>query len=161
MNDLEQLPLKDIHLPDPVSWWPLAAGWWLVVLVCILMAGGIWWWLRTNVPKRRIRKLRDLARSELTRLEAEYAVSNDTCKLLQDVSILIRRMALSISPRRQVAGLCGQEWAHWLQCHGLDERSLELLLKGPYTRVATSDVLTLTRQCRQWLRHIEPVDIAP
>lgn len=161
MNDLEQLPLKDIHLPDPVSWWPLAAGWWLVVLICILTAGGIWWWLRTNAPKRRIRKLRDLARSELARLEAEYAVSNDTCKLLQDVSILIRRMALSISPRRQVAGLCGQEWAHWLQRHGLDERSLELLLKGPYTRVATSDVLTLTRQCRQWLRHIEPVDIAP
>ena len=161
MNDLEQLPLKDIHLPDPVSWWPLAAGWWLVVLICIVTAGGICWWLRTNAPKRRIRKLRDLARSELARLEAEYAVSNDTCKLLQDVSILIRRMALSISPRRQVAGLCGQEWAHWLQCHGLDERSLELLLKGPYTRVATSDGLTLTRQCRQWLRHIEPVDIAP
>ena len=39
MNDLqEQLKdLRDIHLPDPVSIWPLAPGWWaLMILVPVL-----------------------------------------------------------------------------------------------------------------------------
>jgi hypothetical protein len=30
---LEQL--KDIHLPDPVSWWPLAWPWWLLLTTAI------------------------------------------------------------------------------------------------------------------------------
>ena len=28
-NPLDQL--ADIHLPDPVSWWPLAPGWWMLL----------------------------------------------------------------------------------------------------------------------------------
>ncbi len=38
-----ELPLRDLHLPDAVGWWPLAPGWWgghcnriaLIRLVCI------------------------------------------------------------------------------------------------------------------------------
>jgi hypothetical protein len=29
--DLSQL--KDIHLPDDISWWPLAIGWWLLITI--------------------------------------------------------------------------------------------------------------------------------
>jgi hypothetical protein len=152
MNNFEQLPLKDIHLPDPVSWWPLAVGWWMLILLCVLATAGFLWWLRVSAPKRRRGKIRKLVRDELGRLEAEYKVSNDAGRLLQDVSILIRRLAMSLSPRGQVAGLCGQDWADWLRRQGLDEQSLTMLLEGPYTRVAPSDVTTLTGQCRQMLR---------
>lgn len=153
MNNFEQLPLKDIHLPDPVSWWPLAVGWWLVILLGVLATAGFLWWFRASAPKRRRGKLRKLARDELGRLEAEYKVSNDAGRLLQDISILIRRLAMSLSPRGQVAGLCGQDWADWLRRQGLDEQSLTLLLEGPYTRVAPSDVTTLTGHCRQMFRN--------
>jgi len=37
-NPLDQL--RDIHLPEAVSWWPLAPGWWLLmVLTCLLLVG--------------------------------------------------------------------------------------------------------------------------
>lgn len=151
MNNFEQLPLRDIHLPDPVSWWPLAVGWWLVILVCVVAAAGLWWWFRVNAPQRRMRKLRKLARLELGRLEAEYKAGNDAGRVLQDISILIRRLAMSLCPRGEVAGLCGRDWADWLRHRGLDEQSLTMLLEGPYTRVAPPDVMTLTGNCRQWL----------
>ncbi len=30
--------LKDIHTPDPISWWPLAPGWWISLLLIIAIA---------------------------------------------------------------------------------------------------------------------------
>ena len=37
MNPSDPLAqLKDIHLPDAVSWWPLAIGWWIVAIIAIV-----------------------------------------------------------------------------------------------------------------------------
>ena len=29
--------LRDIHLPEPVSWWPPALGWWLVAMTVMTL----------------------------------------------------------------------------------------------------------------------------
>ena len=38
--DPDQLPLRDLHLPEAVGWWPLAPGWW--VLIALAIAGCIY-----------------------------------------------------------------------------------------------------------------------
>ena len=34
-NPLDQL--RDIHLPEPISWWPLAPGWWLLIIIALAL----------------------------------------------------------------------------------------------------------------------------
>lgn len=160
MNDPAQLPLKDIHLPDPVTWWPLAAGWWLLALLLVLTAAGAWWWLRASAPRRRSRRLRRIARVEFQKLEAEYRSSEDPARLLQDLSILLRRVALSFSPRGAVAGLCGDDWIRWLKStdsgRALDARSIVLLTSGPYMRDPDVDVQHVLQRFRRWLGSFDP-----
>ena len=30
--------LRDVHVPDSVSWWPLAIGWWVIIGLVALIA---------------------------------------------------------------------------------------------------------------------------
>ena len=39
--DLEQIPLRDLHLPEAISWWPLAPGWWVVIGLTMVLIGVI------------------------------------------------------------------------------------------------------------------------
>ncbi|MBK8960777.1 MAG: DUF4381 domain-containing protein [Proteobacteria bacterium] len=85
-----ELPLRDIHLPEPVSWWPLAPGWWLcLALLVMLTAAALWWW--RGAPMRRLRRA---ALAELTLIEAAYARDGDGHACAQAVSRLLRRVAL-------------------------------------------------------------------
>ena len=33
--DPSQLPIRDIHLPGMIAWWPPALGWWIVAAVAL------------------------------------------------------------------------------------------------------------------------------
>ena len=39
----ESLPLKDIHLPADVPWWPLAPGWWVLLAALLVLTLLIHW----------------------------------------------------------------------------------------------------------------------
>ena len=41
--DPTEIPIRDLHLPDAIGWWPLAPGWWLVI---VLIAVGLAWLVR-------------------------------------------------------------------------------------------------------------------
>lgn len=162
MNNFEQIPLRDIHLPEPISWWPLAPGWWLLLIVVFFtVAAGYWWWRKTADSRQR-RRVEQFAGRELDRIEAAYLASRDQSQLLGSLSILVRRVAMSLNSRRQVAGLCGGEWTEWLKRstpqHGLDEQTLEQLVEGPYRKDTTVDATALVSACRRWLHNVAAWD---
>jgi len=109
--DETQLPLRDLHLPDPVGWWPLAPGWWFVLLLAATVLGYLAW--RAYLQWRR-NAARRFALRELARYEAEYLTHRNPVTLGKQLSELLRRAMLAYAPRGEVAGLTGETWLQWL-----------------------------------------------
>ena len=152
-----ELPLRDIHLPEPVGWWPPAPGWWLL-LGLALAGAAAWAWLAW----RRRTRVRRAALAELKRIERDYAAKGDVARLAKELSTLMRRAAITADERRRVAGLTGEEWLAWLD-RGLDGRPFSegpgrCLAEAPYRSDAEEqvvDAMALLGTCRARLRNLE------
>lgn len=128
--DPTTLPLKDIHLPEPIGWWPPGVGWWLLaaVLIGTLFAATVYW-----IHWRRQRPLRQaLAGFEEARAYLQAGRPNDA---LQLASQTLRRTAITISGHA-VSGLTGDAWLSWLdgqwQRQGFVRGAGRLLSSAPY-----------------------------
>ena len=106
--------LRDIHLPDPVSWWPPAPGWWILGGLAIgVIVLAVWGYRRWRTPTTY-----QSVRHELQGLRETYAANRQDHKLVAGLSILIRRYAIALYGREQVAGLTGQQWLSFLDKTG-------------------------------------------
>lgn len=148
---MESLPLRDIHLPDPIGWWPLAPGWWGLLVLLTLLIGILVYVIRR---RRRVRQIQ-LALAELTRLEANPDLS--AREKLEALSILMRRVALTLYPREEVAGRVGADWLNWLNWAAgeplFENEAGRLITDLPYRH--TSQDLRITEAYnlgRQWVK---------
>lgn len=149
---MDALPLKDIHLPEPITWWPPAIGWWLLaILVPLLIAAGI-------LLYRRLR--RKTALKTARKMLAELRSNNQLVPLqtLVALSALLRRVAISLAPRGRVAGLRGEAWLDYLDTSLPDapfSRGIgRCLADAPYRRTLPEnvDLESLFRLCERWLK---------
>ena len=109
--DPAALPLRDLHLPEAIGWWPLAPGWWIMLL---LVAGALVYLLWRAYKRRQQNAPRRYALRELSRFEAEYLEHRNPVTLGKQLSELLRRGMLAYAPRERVAGLTGEAWLQWL-----------------------------------------------
>ncbi len=159
--DPEQLPLRDIHLPPPVSWWPPAPGWWAVLL--ILLATGL---LARHFYRRRGMVHWDrIAGRELSLIRRRYEATRDAHMLVCALSTLLRRVCMSLYPRRLVAGLTGERWLAFLDqqagMDGFQHGTGRLLASAPYQPVAPADTEALLDLCASWLRAVTAKPSSP
>lgn len=150
----DSLSLRDIHLPAPPDFWPPAPGWWLLaaVVLALLTAIGIRLWRYVKIQRQR-QHILDL----LQQLE-HASPSQQTPDYLARLSQLLRRLALTRFPARQIASLTGEDWLHFLDttggngqfCHGPGR----ILADGPYVRTLheTLDSPALSSLVRQWIK---------
>ena len=122
--DPTQIPLRELHLPAEIGWWPLAPGWW--VIIAILAAGLCWLGYRAFLNWRADRARR-VALRQLAYVAAEYQSTGNATELAIKLSELLRRAVLAYAPRADVAGLTGEPWLVWLD-RGLEE---PVFAKGP------------------------------
>jgi len=101
--------LRDIHLPPPVSIWPLAPGWWALAGLALLTAAAIAWGLR-----RRRASVRRLALRELGALEARFGAQADAVELAVSLTTLLRRVALARRVCAEAGTLHGEPWIVFL-----------------------------------------------
>jgi Ca-activated chloride channel family protein len=157
LSDLESLSLSelldrmaDIQEPVPVSWTPQTAGWiWLGVVLVIVVAVVIWLLVR----RRRANAYRRVARAALDDIGAAETVGP---VFAAQVSELLRRTALAVYPRSEVASLYGAEWLGFLdRCYGGDGFSAgagRALSTAIYDPRAAVDRAALLRLAREWVR---------
>lgn len=152
----EELPLRDIHLPPEISAWPPALGWWLLMALCLFLVimAFKWWGRRRPVYRKQVVQP---ALRELQRIEAEYA--GDPNEMIRQLSILLRRSAISLHGRHKTAGLTGTRWLEFLdqQQSGqvFSTRFAETLTQQPYREQVSGDAASLVVVVRDWLQQQE------
>jgi len=154
--DPEQIPLRDLHLPEAIGWWPLAPGWWVVIA---LAAAGLVVLLRRYLRTRARGAARRYALLQLNELTAEFEQHHDAVAFSGALSALLRRTMLAYAPRQEVAGLTGDEWLAWLD-KDLDQprfqseagrKLLELPYLAPRDDVSAMDLVDVVAAVRQRL----------
>jgi len=154
--DPEQIPLRDLHLPDVIGWWPLAPGWWVLIALATI---GLGWLIRSYMRMRAHGAVRRHALLQLKELTAEFEQHHDTVRFSSKMSELLRRTMLAYSPRQQVAGLTGDEWLAWLDQDletplfqtGNGRKLLELPYRRPSDDISALDVVGVVAAVRQRL----------
>lgn len=153
--------LADIHLPEPVSFWPPAPGWW-VLAVLLLIAGVLFWrWYARRYARQEVCRQ---ALAELQRCYERYAdtpeMDTDARKLqfTNDVNSVLRRVALVHFPNRGVASLGGQEWVDFIRQNGdssgLDDQLAAALSYGRFQTRCDVDVDALNNLGRTWIKSL-------
>ncbi|MDH3374093.1 MAG: DUF4381 domain-containing protein [Gammaproteobacteria bacterium] len=154
--DPEQIPLRDLHLPEAIGWWPLAPGWWVVIA---LAAIGLACLVRHYLQKRARGAARRHALQQLQNLTAEFEQHRDAIAFSSGLSALLRRTMLAYAPRDEVAGLTGDVWLAWLD-KDLDQprfqseagrKLLELPYRPPSDAVSAMELVDVVAAVRQRL----------
>ena len=133
--------LHDIVLPPDVSWWPLAAGWQLVLALVFaaacFLAYRVWKKWMSNAYRRAALR--------------ELAGAND----VSSVAEILRRTALAVAPREEIAGMSGETWLEWMNARCADAFPNEVgrqLTDGVYGHGGTEhDLSSLRDHAARWI----------
>ncbi len=152
MNNQDALTqLRDIHIPSPIGWWPLAPGWYLLaILVTVSLITAIIFLIRHYKNGRAKRQALRL----LANYQQQYQREASTQLSAARVSELLKRVALVYFPRTKVASLQGDEWILFLNssAKGLHFEEVRTeLLETPYQPNVSQDLGLLFKMVRDWI----------
>jgi hypothetical protein len=152
MPPIEELPIRDIHLPETIGWFPPAIGWWILAFlipVCTFL-------IIILIKRLRQKTAVKLARKLIKQLEHDDKLS-DRQKVCE-ISSLLRRVAISTSQQGDdIAGLTGRAWLDYLD-QPLKEAGFKhgvgrYLIEAPYQQTLSPevDLKALFQLAHQWL----------
>ncbi len=145
--------LADLVVPPPVPWTPQTWGW--AVLAVVLLAVAAWAWGR---HRRRLaaNRYRVEALAELARIEAR--LGGEQAAALAAIPPLLKRVALAVWPRAEVAALSRADWVAFLRAHApLPDAAARLLDDAEYrspaelAALSAGDAVACARAARSWI----------
>jgi hypothetical protein len=143
--------LRDIHLPEAISWWPLAFGWWLIAIICLMAMFLSLRYLIKTFFNRRYR------RQALVQLE--LLPNSNQHQRLTGLFNLLKQVASSAYPQQNFASLSHRDFVEFLQSSY--PRSMfndlpdnwEQLFYTQQPSISSQLVDQLISQSRQWIKH--------
>ncbi len=145
---LQQDPLaqlRDIHLPEAISWWPPAYGWWLLAigLFIVLSIGSFLlyrFWVKRHYRRLALKQLNTIAKQQW-----------DDQRLCLLIAELLRQCAISVGIPA-AAKAQGQQWQAILAM-AMDKEFALLLAVGRYQQhTAAIDQQALLDAAQQWIK---------
>lgn len=109
--------LADISLPEAITFWPVAPGWWLLLGIIIIFLVLIIYLAKRKptIPVPTGKQLKSQAMQELHVIREDYYFQNHKTQnhkhnTVKKLSIFLRRYALSLYQRDDVASLTDEQW---------------------------------------------------
>lgn len=158
--------LNDIVLPATVGWWPLAPGWYILFGLSLIALA---WFGYRSLHHWMNNRYRRAALRELQLLEKRIDDPEVRDAKLRQIPILLKRTALSVYPRSQVASLSGKDWFLFLNSTlknpSFTESTASTLSKISYSSgelsvIDSTAAAALLNASRQWLKHHQPTPTA-
>jgi len=147
-----ELPLRDVLRPAAISWWPPAIGWWILAILIPLLLGFAIWLYKRLTRKTAVKTARKL----LANIKEDSKL--DQHQKLCELSALLRRVAITVSPRAKVAALTGRDWLAYLDSSlknaPFSDGIGQLLMDAPYRKVQPTEqeISQLISLCEGWLQ---------
>jgi len=151
--------LNDIVLPAQVGWWPLATGWYFLFALLLTVIAWIGYRSLKHWSGNRYR------RAALEQFHSlKQGMQDDTRRdeSLGRIPVLLKRTALTVYPRKQVASLAGKDWHQFLNSKtkeplftGTVAETLDLVSysAGGLNEVTPQASAALLGATYQWLKH--------
>jgi hypothetical protein len=149
--------LNDILIPDSVPLWPPGPAWFVVG--ALVVAALVWLgWRRYRHYLQNAYRRRALALVDRILVDSRSS-DRSPADFVDDVSAILKRVALVSFGRKRVADLSGDGWVKFLnETGGRFESSVADTLAREYGRPETSgvsrdDLDQLASASRQWIGH--------
>lgn len=161
--DSEELlaQLADIHLPQPVSYWPPAIGWWILAAIALVLLVILF---RKLANSRRQQKICQYALAELQRCYDNYSHADsaaaDQSKLdyVNQFNTVVRRVALVHYPQANAASLDGASWVDFIRQKGesslMTDDIATALQYGRFQTKCDVDVDAMQSFGQQWIESL-------
>ena len=143
--------LRDVHLPDAVSWWPLAYGWWILVILALFGITALVYYL---LRKHKQKAYRRIAIRELNTAYTLWQQQNDVEAYLQSANAILKRSVLHFTKHQGVASQSGQAWLNTLASSATCELSSEFknaFGSQVYRANADADIKLIHQELCNWL----------
>ena len=143
--------LRDVHLPEAVSWWPLAIGWWILGFLAIIAIAVLAYIVLRRIKKNRYRAL---AKTELMACLSRWKKDQDTAVYLQSVNSVLKRTIMKNNPHSRLLNLTGKHWVKGLNQTGpmkLSDETQTALAQACYQENPQTDVEHVNSNIKQWL----------
>ena len=141
--------LRDVILPPDPSFWPPAIGWWMAAILFVVLIATAFYGAR-YLFARHARTSVVQRVSSLKNLDSKSAVV--------ELSILLKKIAVTKFPRAQVAGLTGRKWLEFLDQSGDTDQFTKgpgkILATAPYSKQIAEDLNPVFDLCEDWVRKV-------
>ena len=141
--------LRDVIPPLEPGFWPPAIGWWLVAILILILIAAIIYSIKLAIVRYSRHSIVQQI-DKIAGLQPPQAIA--------ELSILMRRVAITRYPRSAVAGLTGQAWLEFLDQSGNTNQFTQgvgrMLTIAPYSANKQFDLDSLREVCREWVKTV-------